>query len=301
MQERYVHFNSWLKRKFGERTLKICVDGGFSCPNRDGKCGHGGCIFCGERGSGENTKPLGIKEQVLNYLNSYKGQRANKFIVYFQNFTNTYAPVETLKEKYNQSLCDPRIIGLNVATRPDCINAEVVELLKSYTQKYYVLVELGFQTSNEETAKLINRGYNNNSFVEAVKMLKNAGIDVVVHVMVGLPNETREDVLNSIKFVNHQNIMGLKIHSTYVLKNTKLEDMYLRGQYTPITQEFYVDVVADIIKNLNKNTVVCRISGDPPKSKVIAPLWQTHKKLVINAINKKLQEDDIYQGNNLIS
>lgn len=299
MQERYVHFNTWLKNKFGERTLKICVDGGFTCPNRDGKCGFGGCIFCGERGSGENTKRIPINLQVQNFLNGYKGQRANKFIVYFQNFTNTYASIQSLKEKYDEALCDDRIIGLAVATRPDCINQDVVDLLKTYKNKYYVMVELGFQTANENTGKIINRGYTNKNFVDAVNLLKTAGIDVVAHIMVGLPNENLNDVLNTVDFINSQKIMGVKIHSTYVIKNTKLEEMFLNNIYAPITQEYYVDAVAQIIKKLNRDIVVCRISGDPPKSELIAPLWQIHKKLVINAINKKLEEENICQGDGM--
>lgn len=296
MEERYIHFNNWLKNKFKERTLKICIDGGFTCPNRDGKCGTKGCIFCGERGSGENTKRIGIKQQVFNFLNGYKGKRANKFIVYFQNFSNTYENISVLKEKYDEALCDQRIVGLAVATRPDCINDDVVKLLKSYADKYYVLVELGLQTANEKTGKVINRGYSNNDFLNAVKLLEEANIDVVAHVMIGLPNETIGDVLNTVKFLNNQKIMGIKIHSTYVLKNTKLEEMYLQKLYEPILMEDYVNGVVEIIKNLRKDIVVCRISGDPPKNLLVVPEWQTHKKLVINAINKKLEENNVYQG-----
>ena len=158
MIKRYNYFNDYLKQKFGERTLKVCIDGGFTCPNRDGKCGVGGCSFCGERGSGENTKSIDISTQVKNHLSSYRGERANKFIAYFQNFSNTYANVEILKQKYDSALVDDRIVALAVATRPDCINSEVVNLLKEYQKDYYVYVELGFQTANENVAKRFNRG-----------------------------------------------------------------------------------------------------------------------------------------------
>ena len=296
MEERYRHFNNWLKNKFGERTLKICVDGGFTCPNRDGKCGYGGCIFCGERGSGENTKRVDIRTQVKSFLSSYRGVRANKFIVYFQNFSNTYDEIDVLKDRYNQALCDDRIVGLSVATRPDCINEEVAKLLASYKNKYYVMVEFGLQTANENTGKLINRGYTNQDFVNAVQLLKKYDIDVVAHIMVGLPGESEDDVLKTIEFLNNLEIMGIKIHSCYILKNTNLEKMYLNKDYVPITQDYYVSAVANIIKKLRKDIVVCRISGDPPKNDLVAPEWQTHKKLVINAINNSLKNQDIIQG-----
>ncbi len=184
---RYNYVSKFLKNKFGERVLKICVDGDFSCPNRDGTCGIGGCIFCGESGSGEHLKKAPIEKQVQNYLSSYRAQRANKFIVYFQNFSNTYDTISNLKSKYNQALIDDRIVGMSIATRPDCINKEIVDLLIEYSKKYYVFVELGLQTSNDVTATNINRGYSSDIFTKAVTMLNVAGIDVVAHIMVGLP------------------------------------------------------------------------------------------------------------------
>ena len=183
--ERYKHLNKYLKEKFGERTLKICIDGGFTCPNRDGTISNGGCIFCSEKGSGEHINCAeSISKQIENYFLSYKSERANKFIVYFQNFTNTYDSISNLKAKYDAALIDNRIVGLEIATRPDCINEEICKLLKSYAEKYYVCVELGLQTSNDETGKLINRGYNSNQFTEAVILLNKYNIDVVAHIMV---------------------------------------------------------------------------------------------------------------------
>ena len=216
--ERYRHLNEYLKEKFGERTLKICVDGGFTCPNRDGTCGYGGCIYCSEKGSGELINDVkGIREQVEYYFTTYRAKRANKFIVYFQNFTNTYDTIENLRKKYNSALIDDRIVGLSIGTRPDCINEEVVKLLKSYTDKYYVCVELGLQTSNDEIGKILNLGYTSKQFTEAVKLLNKYGIDVVAHIMVGLPNETKEDVMNTVEFVNKHKLQGIKIHCTYVV------------------------------------------------------------------------------------
>ena len=296
MVKRYNQFNDWLKQKFGERTLKICIDGGFSCPNRDGTKGCGGCIFCGERGSGENTKRIDIEAQVKNHLNSYKGTRANKFIAYFQNFSNTYASVDVLREKYNSALIDDRIVALSVATRPECINEDVAKLLAEYKEKYYVYVELGLQTSNEIVAEKFNRGYSNEEFIKAVKILNKFNIDVVTHIMVGLPYEQETDIKNTVDFINSQNIMGVKIHSTYIIKNTELENLYIDGKYNPITLEYYVDNVCKIISKLRPDIVICRITGDAPKDILVEPKWNARKKIILNAINKELEFRNIYQG-----
>ena len=302
-KERYKHLNKYLKEKFGERTLKICIDGGFTCPNRDGTVGSGGCIFCSEKGSGEliscangTNSTDKIKNQVINYFSSYRSERANKFIAYFQNFTNTYDTVKNLKAKYDSALIDDRIVGLEVATRPDCINEDVVKLLKSYTQKYYVCVELGLQTSNDNTGILINRGYTSKQFSEAVKLLNKYNIDVVAHIMVGLPGENFDDVKNTVDFINMHNVRGVKIHSTYVIKNTALADMYFKGQYDPISLEYYLEALTYIITHISPDVVIHRISGDAPKNLLIAPEWNLHKKWVLNGFDKILREQDLWQG-----
>ena len=294
--ERYNHLNTYLKEKFGERTLKICIDAGFTCPNRDGTKGVGGCIFCGERGSGEHLKTIDIASQVKNHLASYRGMRANKFIVYFQNFTNTYDSIENLKKKYDSALIDERIVGIQIATRPDCINEEIARLLFSYTDKYSVCVELGLQTSNENTGKVINRCYTNEDFINAVTILRKYNIEIITHIMVGLPGETHKDIVNSVNFVNNLDIQGLKIHSTYVTNDTKLNDMYENNQYSPITLEYYLDELCYIITHLRKDIVLHRISGDAPKDMLVAPSWNSHKKLVLNGIDKILRNKDLYQG-----
>lgn len=295
--ERYKHLNKYLKEKFGERILKICIDGNFTCPNRDGSKGFGGCIFCSEKGSGEHIKTTNnITNQVENYFKSYKAKRANKFIAYFQNFTNTYDTLENLKEKYDSALIDNRIIGLEIATRPDCINEDIAKLLKSYTNKYYVCVELGLQTANEKTGDLINRCYSNSDFTQAVNILNKYNIDVVVHIMVGLPNETIEDIKNTIQFINFHNVKGIKIHSCYVIKNTKLEQLYLTGKYVPLTLENYISNCAYILTHLNPNIVIHRVSGDAPKDLLVAPNWNSHKKWIINGLDKFLKENNLYQG-----
>ena len=326
--ERYKHLNKYLKEKFGERTLKICIDGGFTCPNRDGSKGIGGCLFCSEKGSGEHIKSVkfetnnliidnklrfslcnnvaqstaSISEQVKRYFNSYKAQRANKFIAYFQNFTNTYDTIEHLKLKYDSALIDDRIVGLEIATRPDCITEDIAKLLKSYTQNYYVCVELGLQTANERTGKFINRCYTNEDFSKAVAILNKFGINVVTHIMIGLPTkdgeniETLADIKNTVDFLNKHNIQGLKIHSCYIVKNTKLEELYNSGQYIPISLEQYIEQCAYVITHINPNIVIHRVSGDAPKDLLAAPSWNSHKKWIINGLNKYLRENDLWQG-----
>lgn len=296
-EERYKHLNNYLKNKFGERTLKICIDGGFTCPNRDGTIGTGGCIFCSEKGSGDLIKyNKNISKQVTDYFSSYRSERANKFIAYFQNFTNTYDSIQNLKSKYDSALIDDRIVGLEIATRPDCINEDICKLLKSYSSKYYVCVELGLQTSNDNTGILINRGYTSNQFIEAVKLLNKYNIDVVAHIMIGLPGENLEDLRNTVEFINNTNIQGIKIHSTYVIKNTNLANMYFNGDYTPITLDYYLNVLTFVITHISPDVVIHRISGDAPKDLLIAPEWNLHKKWVLNGLDKILRENDLWQG-----
>ena len=230
-KERYKHLNKYLKEKFGERTLKICIDAGFTCPNRDGKVGTCGCIFCSEKGSGEHIKYKDIQTQIQNHLNSYRGERANKFIAYFQNFTNTYDTLENLKARYDAALTYDKIVALAIATRPDCITEDICKLIASYKNKVDVWVELGLQTSNDETGKLINRGYSSAQFSKAVELLNKYNIEVVTHIMVGLPDENFEDIKNTVEFINNHNIQGLKIHSCYVVENTVLGQMYKNGKY----------------------------------------------------------------------
>lgn len=295
--ERYKHLNKYLKDKFGERVLKICIDGGFTCPNRDGKLGYGGCIFCSEKGSGEHiNSDTNITKQVENYFKSYKAKRANKFIAYFQNFTNTYDTLDNLKKKYDAALIDDRIVGLSIATRPDCINEDIAKLLSSYKDKYYVTVELGLQTSNDETGKLIHRAYSSNEFTKAVELLNKYNIDVVAHIMVGLPNETKKDLKSTVEFINKHKIQGLKIHSCYVVKNTALCDMYEEGEYSPLTLEEYLESATYILTHINPDIVIHRISGDAPKNLLVALDWNSHKKWIMNGLDKLLREKDLWQG-----
>lgn len=295
--ERYRHLNEYYKEKFGERTLKICVDGGFTCPNRDGSKGYGGCIYCSEKGSGELINNCGdIEKQVKHYFTTYKAERANKFIVYFQNFTNTYDTIENLKKKYDSALIDDRIIGLEVGTRPDCINEDVARLLKSYKDKYYVCVELGLQTSSDEIGKIINRGYTSKQFTQAVKILNKYNIDVVAHIMVGLPNETKKDIENTVNFINSHKLQGVKIHSTYVVENTKLADMYKKGEYKALDLDDYLETLIDIITHLKPELIIYRISGDAPKDILLAPYWNKHKMWILHSFEKRFRARNLWQG-----
>lgn len=294
--ERYNHLNEYLKNKFGERTLKICIDGGFTCPNRDGKISTNGCVFCGNRGSGEHLKFIDIPSQIENFFNSYKASRANKFIVYFQNFTNTYDLVENLKKKYDSALIDDRIVALSIATRPDCITEEICSLLSTYKNKLDVFVELGLQTASDKTAELINRGYESKTFTKAMELLNKYKLETIVHIMVGLPNEDINDIKNTVEFINNHNIQGLKIHSTYVIQNTELANMYENGTYTPISLEYYIETVAYILTHINPKIIIHKISGDAPKDLLLAPSWNAHKKWILNGIDKYMKENNLYQG-----
>ena len=300
MEERYLrykHLNIYLKEIFGERTLKICVDGNFACPNRDGKCGVGGCIFCGEKGSGEQLKKLPIHEQIEKHLASYRGERANKFIVYFQNFTNTYDSVENLKRRYDEALAtDQRIVGLEVATRPDCIDEDICRLLESYTNKYYVCVELGLQTSNDEIGKVINRGYNSEVFTKAVNILRKHNIHVVAHIMVGLPGETDKIIEDTVQFINSHDIQGIKIHSCYVIEGTKLCDIYKEGEYKAISFDYYMDKLVWIITHLREDLIIHRVMGDAPKDILVAPDWNIHKMKVLAELDRRLRVNNLKQG-----
>jgi hypothetical protein len=297
MRPIYRRLNEYLKEKFHQRTLKICIDGGFTCPNRDGSKGLGGCIFCSSKGSGENLhSTLSIREQVEQYLASNRSKRADAYLVYFQNFSSTYASCEVLKSKYDEALISPKIVGIDIDTRCDCINEEICSLLATYQDKYYVFVELGLQTSNEKTHILDNQQITNENFINAVKLLNKYHIDVVVHLMVGLPNESHQDVVNTINFLQGINYQGIKIHSTYVLKNTKLNELYQNGFYQPLELEEYIDECIYILTHINPDVVIHRISGDPPKDQLVAPLWASHKKWVMNGINNKMEKMNLYQG-----
>ena len=283
----YNNLSGYFREKYGKRMSKICIDGGFSCPNRDGTCGHGGCIYCGERGAGEHIDPtLSIGEQVRSALAEAKED--DIFVAYFQNFTNTYADVKILKERYDAALIDERIKILAIGTRPDCIDEEKAKLIASYKDKCDVWVELGLQTADDNTAKIINRGYPRAVFENAMEILGKYEIPVVVHLIVGLPGENIEHVKNTVEYIRKFNLFGVKIHSMYVMEGTALADMYHKGEYTPISQDEYTDAVTYILKNIPSEWVVHRLTGDCPRDLLVAPEWNLRKNETISKIVEKL-------------
>ncbi len=291
----YNRFSTYLREKYRGKVRKICIDGGFSCPNRDGTCGEGGCIFCGERGAGEHIdRTLSIKEQARAGLDRLKeGERA---IIYFQNFTNTYAGVEVLRERYDAALIDSRIVALAIGTRPDCISEETLDLLAEYQKRLDVWVELGLQTASDKTAALINRGYKTSRFVEAVDLLKSRGIPVVAHMIIGLPDEVGEDIDHTVDLLNSVPIWGVKIHSLYVMSGTRLSLMYESGEFLPGSVERYIELCARAIARLRPDIVIHRLTGDCPEGMLVAPKWPLTKSEIISAVIKKLHTEELRQG-----
>lgn len=291
----YNNLSGYLRKEYGKRLKKICIDAGFSCPNRDGKISTGGCIFCGERGAGEHIDAkLSIKKQVEAALAS--ARENEEFIAYFQNFTNTYADTETLKARYDAALISDKIRVLSVGTRPDCIDDGVAALLASYNKTREVWVELGLQTANDATAKIINRGYTLECFEKALATLEKYGLKTVVHLIIGLPGESLTDVKKTADFVSRLKLFGIKVHSIYVMKNTRLEEMYKSGDYTPPTLDEYAEGAAYIVSHLSPDTVVHRLTGDCPSGLLVAPEWNSDKHAVIKKIEEKLIADGKRQG-----
>lgn len=291
----YNNLSGYLKTKYGVRLKKICIDAGFSCPNRDGKCGTGGCIYCGERGAGEHIDPChSIAEQVERALSSVADN--DLYIAYFQNFTNTYAPIPVLKERYDSALISDKIRILAIGTRPDCIDEDVARLIASYQDRVDVWVELGLQTSSDKTAAVINRGYTTDVYLRAVEILHHHGIPVVTHMIIGLPGESEADVMNTVRVVNSAGVWGVKIHSIYVMEGTALADIYHRGEYTPPTLDEYVRLASLAIGSLNEDIIVHRITGDCPRDLLVAPTWNIDKNKIISLIQSTLKERGIKQG-----
>lgn len=291
----YNNLSGYFRQKYGKRLGKICIDGGFGCPNRDGKCGTGGCIYCGERGAGEHIDPAkSITEQVKCAL--AEAECDDIFVAYFQNFTNTYAEVSVLKERYDAALIDERIKVLAIGTRPDCIDEECAALIASYKNGCDVWVELGLQTANDKTADIINRGYYRDAFERAMEILSRYEIPVVVHLIVGLPGEGLDDIKETVDYINNFNIFGLKIHSIYVMQGTRLAEMYEKGLYTPPSMEEYVNSAVYILTHIDPSVVVHRLTGDCPKDMLVAPMWNREKSQVINTIVYKMQLEGSFQG-----
>ena len=295
----YRSLNAYYREIFGKKAAKISLDGGFTCPNRDGTCGERGCLFCSAGGSGDfaENAALSITEQI----EKGKNQTAEKwkdpaYIAYFQAFTNTYAPVEELRRKYEEALSCDGVEGLSIATRADCLPEDVLDLLEELNGKTKLWVELGLQTADEASARRIRRGYPCSVFEKAVRDLAERHIPVIVHVILGLPGESRETVLETIRFVNSLPVQGIKLQLLHVLSDSDLAELYQAGAYTPLTKEAYIALLGDCIAHLREDIVIHRLTGDGDKNTLLAPLWSLRKRDVLNSIHKYLKETGIRQG-----
>lgn len=297
----YRTFNETMKERFGVKIYRIALDGGFTCPNRDGTKGTRGCIFC-LNGSGDFAEKTGesITEQIEGAKKRIESKcKSGKYIAYFQSYTNTYAPFEKLRELFNAAINHPDVVMLSIATRPDCLPDETVELLKELNKIKPVIVELGLQTINPETATYIRRGYSLDVFDDAMRRLKNAGIETVVHMIVGLPGETAEDMVKTAEYIGKSGANGIKIQLLHVLRGTDLEKDYENGVFRALSLEEYTDIVMRCIRRLPIDVVIHRITGDGSKKNLVAPTWSADKKKVLNYMNNKFSENNLIQGSDL--
>jgi radical SAM protein (TIGR01212 family) len=298
--KRYRDFNTYLREIFGERVQKISLDAGLNCPNRDGTLSNKGCIYCDSRGSGTGAmidRGLSIDEQMEQGRRLMaKRYGAEKFIAYFQSFTNTYAPVHRLKELYDQALSHPGVVGLSVATRPDSVSQETLTLLGSYRQDYLVWVEYGLQSSHDITLSRINRGHDAACFAKSVHMASDFGLNVCAHIILGLPGETRQMMLQTAQFLSELPLHGVKIHLQYVVKDTLLAGLYEKGKYHCLERDEYVNLVVDVLELLPEGIVIQRLTGDPIGTELVAPLWSKYKSENLRLISERLEERDTWQG-----
>ena len=297
----YNSLNEYNKKTYNAKVAKIPLNGGFTCPNRDGKKGFGGCSFCSNLGSGENAGDIhdSISEQFLIIKNVMENKWKNiLYIPYFQAYTNTYASLDVLKQKYEEAInvIKDKTIGISIATRADEINDEIAEYLGELNKKIHVQIELGLQTSNEETGKRINRCLTNAEFISAVNLLRKYNIEIVVHIINGLPGETKDDMINTIKFINSLDIQGIKFHALLLLKNTKLYEEYFNQNFKILTKEEYVEITSNQIANLRDDIIIHRLSADAQLDDLIEPKWTIKKMTVMNDIDKYLRNNKLYQG-----
>ena len=298
----YYSLNEYYKNRFNKKVYKISINGGMTCPNRDGTLGTKGCIFCSEGGSGEfsASAELRISEQLKSAIERVKTKtKDNLFIAYFQPFTNTYASTDYLRRIFYEAIEPDCIVGLSIATRPDCLDDEKLELLKELNQIKPVSVELGLQTIHEKTAEYIRRGYKLEVYDEAVRKLRNAGIDIVTHVIIGLPYETEDMMLETVEYVGKRTD-GIKLQLLHVLKNTDLAKEYQSGKFEVLSLENYTDIIIKAIERLPERVVIHRITGDGDKKSLIAPMWSADKKRVLNYINREMERRDVKQGKFLL-
>ena len=297
--KRYHTLDYFYKKKFNSKVFKISLNAGFSCPNIDGTVGYGGCIYCSKTGSGEFAG--NVKDSIEKQFNTIKDMmhhkwKDGKYIAYFQARTNTYAPVEKLKEIYEPVIKYDNVIGLNIATRADSITDECLDYLSDLNKRTYLTIELGLQTINEKTSKLINRCHTLECFEDMVNKLRTRNINVVVHIINGLPYETKEDMINTVKYLNNLDIQGIKIHMLSIIKDTPLAELYEKEHFHVLTKEEYIDIVVNQLEYLRPEIVIHRITGDPDPKELIEPTWLIKKFTVLNDIDKEMVRRDTYQG-----
>lgn len=302
-EKHYNTLNNYYKKKYNKKIMKISLNGGFTCPNKDGKISYGGCIYCSKEGSGDfaGDKSLPLKEQFEN-IKSMMMKKWNDglFIAYFQANTNTYASLDRLKELYEEAISlSDKIIMLSIATRPDCFNLELYDYLEQLNKRIPVQIELGLQTIHESTTKLINRGHDLKCFDDCVFELRKRNIEVVVHIINGLPYESKEMMIKTAMHLNTLDIQGIKIHMLHIMKNTILADMYEKEPFNLLSLDEYTDIVIEQLRHLNKNIIIHRVTGDSPKDLLIAPKWTLKKFVVMNEIDKKMRKNNIFQADKL--
>ena len=300
--ERYYSYSRFIKEYFGEKLYKICIDGGFTCPNRDGTLATGGCIFCSEGGSGEFTEnaSLSVSEQIhLGKSQTSRKYQGEHYIAYFQAFTNTYAPADRLRALYEEAITAPEIVALSIGTRPDCITPEIIDLLEELNKRKPVFIEMGLQTAHDSTASFLNRAYPTETFTKTCHALAEAGIRVTAHIILGLPGETLDMELDTIRYLNTLPVSGIKISMLYVLKNTLLASYYEQHPFHILTMEEYINHLIICLSQLRKDIVIERMTGDGPKDLLIVPKWIGHKRLVLNTIHKEMKQRNFTQGGSL--
>lgn len=295
----YHSLDYMLRERFGEKVYKVTLNGGMSCPNRDGKIGTRGCIFCSAGGSGDFAADaaLSITEQIESQISILSQKRPiQKYIAYFQAYTNTYAPIEYLEKIFTEAISHPKVVALSIGTRPDCLDEQTVELLSRLNQQKPVWVELGLQTIHESTARYIRRGYPLSCFEDAVSRLRREDIEVIVHTILGLPEESCEDILATMDYLSQMDIQGIKLQLLHVLRGTDLAADYERGLFRTYEREEYLSLLIDCLGHLRPDIVIHRITGDGPKDLLIAPLWASRKREVLNLLHHQMKEEQAFQG-----
>ena len=297
--KRYTDLNTYFRSRFGCRVQKITLDAGLTCPNRDGSLSSEGCIFCNAHGSGTaaHRRGVSITEQLLRGQEALKRRyKAKAFMAYFQSFSNTYGPVDTLRSLYDEALAVPNVVGLSIGTRPDCVSPAILDLLQTYATQHLVWIEYGVQSAHDRTLARINRGHTFSDFEKAVHATAGRGIDICAHVILGLPGERRQDMHQTARMLSHLPIDGIKLHLLYVIKETRMEALYRSGKYRCLDQSEYVDLVCDFLERIPSRLVIQRLTGDPHRNELVAPEWSLRKNETLQLIHRRLQERDTWQG-----